>query len=288
MIGRLAIALMWLLHGLPLAWQGALGSLLGGIVRRVNRERRHVTDTNLRLCFPALGDAQRQALARRHFALFGRSAVERGILWWAPAARIRRLVRVEGLEHLDALRGTPAILLAPHFVGLDMGWTRLCLERDMVTMYARLKSPAFDRAFLAGRRRFGDQRLFSRQEGLRPLLAELRAGRPCYYLPDMDYGARDAAFVPFFGVPAATVTALSRLARIAGARVLPVVTRREAGGYVTVIGAPWENFPSGDDAADAARMNAEIERAIVAGDAAQYLWSHKRFKTRPPGEKAVY
>lgn len=288
MLTRLGLALIWLLHFLPLERLAPLGEAFGRLLYAFGRERRHIALTNLRLCYPQLGAAEREQLARAHFRAFGRSFLERGLLWWSPPEEIRRIVRIEGLERVRALAGKPVILFVPHFVGLDMGWTRLCLERDMVTMYARLKSPAFDRAFLAGRRRFGDQRLFSRQEGLRPLLAELRAGRPCYYLPDMDYGARDAAFVPFFGVPAATVTALSRLARIAGARVLPVVTRREAGGYVTVIGAPWENFPSGDDAADAARMNAEIERAIVAGDAAQYLWSHKRFKTRPPGEKAVY
>ncbi|MCK9283899.1 MAG: lipid A biosynthesis acyltransferase [Rhodocyclaceae bacterium] len=287
-MARLGIGLMWLLHWLPLPLQGLVGSLLGRLLLVVNKERRRITRTNLRLCFPALNEAAQKALLRRHFAVFAQSALERGILWWASAARIRRLVRLEGMEHLDALRGTPVILLAPHFVGLDMGWSRLCLERDMVTMYARVKSPAFNRRVRAGRRRFGRQRLVSRQEGLRQVIAELRAGVPFYYLPDMDYGARDAVFAPFFGVQAATLTAVARLAKLSGAKVLPVVTHRAARGYVTNIGAPWQNFPSGDTEADAARMNGEIERAIVAADAAQYLWSHKRFKTRPPGEKAVY
>ncbi len=288
MMARTGVFLMWLLHWLPFPVQGLVGSVLGRLLLAANKERRRITRTNLRRCFPALDEAQQLALLRRHFVAFAQSALERGVLWWASAERIRRLVRLEGLEHLSALRGTPVILLAPHFVGLDMGWSRLCLEGNMVTMYARVKSPIFNRRVRAGRRRFGAQHLVSRQDGLRQIVTDLRAGVPFYYLPDMDYGARDAVFAPFFGMQAATLTAVARLAKLTGAKVLPVVTRREASGYVTRIGKPWENFPGSDAVADARRMNAEIESAILAGDPSQYLWSHKRFKTRPPGEKTVY
>lgn len=288
---RLGIALLWVLHWLPFPLIGAVGSLFGRLLWAANRERRHTTLTNLRLCFPDLTEDRRLALAKRHFILFAQAVIERNLLWWAGPVRLKRLVRVEGLEHLQALAGQPVILLAPHFVGLDMGWTRLTQAVDMVTMYARLKNEIFDRLIRKGRVRFGRQTLFSRQDGLKPALADMRQGKPFYYLPDLDYGAQDALFVPFFGVPAATLSTLPRLARIGKAAVLLVVTRRTPKGYLTRIEAPWPDFPSGDLAADTRRMNEAIETAILAeGEAgiAQYFWSHKRFKTRPSGEKGVY
>lgn len=286
--GRCGLALIWLLHWLPLSWQDRLGRLLGAALWLMNRERRQATLINLRLCLPELDERTRRHLARRHFGRFAATALERGMLWWSAAARLRRLIRVEGLERLAELRGQPVILLAPHFVGLDMGWARLCMELDMVTMYARVKNPHFDAAIRRGRTRFGHQTLLSRQEGLRRVVAEIRAGKPFYYLPDLDYGARDAVFAPFFGVPAATITGLSRLARLTGAAVVPVISRRTGDGYRVSIGAAWTDHPSDDPIADAARMNAFIEAQIRTGDPAEYLWSHKRFKTRPPGEKGLY
>jgi KDO2-lipid IV(A) lauroyltransferase len=288
MMDRLTLMLMRLLARLPLGLHAWLGRLIGALLWHANRERRQTTRTNLHLCFPELPKAEREVIARRHFAHFAESVLARALLWHAPAERLKQLIRLEGLEHLQALQGRPAILLAPHFVGLDMGWTRLTLERDMVTMYAKVKQPALDAALLAGRRRFGDQVLLSRQEGLRPAIAGIRAGRPFYYLPDMDYGPRDAVFVPFCGVPCATLTALSRLAKLTGAAVLPVITRRTGDGYLTRIGPTWMDFPGADAEADARRMNQYIEAEIRSGDIAQYFWSHKRFKTRPPGEKGVY
>ena len=290
-MGRLLLALLWLLHWLPFCVLGRVGQALGWLLWVANAERRHATLTNLRLCFPALTPAAHLALARRHFVLLAQSTVERALLWWAPPARLRRLIRLEGLEHLAALDGQPVILLAPHFVGLDMGWTRLALERDMVTLYARLKNPVFDRVVRAGRLRFGAQILLSRQDGLKPTIAEIRRGKPFYYLPDLDYGAQDALFVPFFGVPAATLSSLPRLAKISAAKVLLVVTRRTPRGYVTRIDPAWADYPRGALAQDVAQMNQVIEAAISAdgeGGIAQYLWSHPRFKTRPAGEKGVY
>ena len=232
-------------------------------------------------------EAEREALARRHFAAFGRSFIERGLLWWASPTRLRRIVRVEGLQHLDAQLGRPVILLVPHFVGLDMGWTRLTLERDMVSIYANQKNLLFNAALYKGRTRFGQSVLLSRQEGTRPAIRAMKAGMPFYYLPDMDYGERDTIFVPFFGVPAATITGLSRLARMTGAVVLPVITRMEADGYVVTIGPAWADYPGESIEADTRRMNAFIEAEALKMPE-QYFWLHKRFKTRPPGEKRVY
>jgi len=285
---RLALALMWLLHWLPLPLLAAVGRLFGRLLYTLGRERRHVTLTNLRLCFPALSEAERIALARRHFEAFGRSFLERGLLWWASEQRIRRLVRVEGREHLDALIGQqPVILLVPHFVGLDMGWTRLSMEYDMSGIYANQKNLLFNAALYKGRARFGKSVMLSRQEGTRKGLRAMKAGMPFFYLPDMDFGERDTIFVPFFGFPAATITGLSRLARMAGAKVLPIIARMEAGGYVIRIEPPWEGFPGESIEADTRRMNACIEAEVLKMPE-QYFWLHKRFKTRPPGEKGVY
>ena len=289
MIARLGIGLIWLLHLLPPSTLARAGEALGMLFYRFGHERRRVCLVNLERCLPALAQAERVALAKRHFRALGRSLVERGILWWAPRERIMRLVQVSGMEHLQALSGKPVILLAPHFVGLDAGCTRLTCEIDMTGIYALQKSAALNRLLLLGRTRFGHQRAFSRQEGVRAPLASVRQGLPFYYLPDQDYGPRDAVFVPFLGVPAATITGLSRLARLTSARVVPCVTRmRPRGeGYVVTIYPAWADFPSDDAVADTRRMNAFVEDRVREMPE-QYLWTHKRFKTRPEGEPRWY
>lgn len=289
-MSRLVFALMWLVHFLPLGLQAAIGNALGSALFWLIPERRHVTRVNLAKCFPAMDPAARERLARAHFRAFTRSFIERGLLWWAPRARLERLIRIEGLEHVRALGGTPAILFVPHFVGLDAGGTRVTSELDIVAMFARQKDPRFTRLLAHGRTRFGNQRMVSRQEGVRAAIQAMRREkRPFYYLPDLDHGPRNAIFVPFFGVPAATVPGLSRIAKLADAKVLPCVTRMlpGGGGYVVRIEPPWEDFPTADVAADTRRMNAYIER-IALQMPAQYLWMHKRFKTRPPGEARLY
>jgi KDO2-lipid IV(A) lauroyltransferase len=289
-MSRLIFALMWLIHFLPLGAQAAIGNALGSLLYWLIPERRHVTRVNLAKCFPTMDPAARERLARAHFRAFTRSFVERGLLWWAPRERIERLVRLEGVEHLKALGDTPAILFVPHFVGLDAGGTRVAATMNVVAMFARQKDAHFTRLLALGRTRFGDQRMVSRQEGVRAAIRAMRRDkRPFYYLPDMDHGPKDAVFVPFFGVPAATVPGLSRIAKLAGAKVLPCVTRMLPGGqgYVATIEAPWEDFPTADVEADTRRMNAYIEKVALEMPA-QYLWMHRRFKTRPPGEARFY
>ena len=277
------------MHFLPLGLQARLGGAVGSVLFWLIPERRRVTRVNLAKCFPEMSAAGRERLARAHFRAFCRSMIERGLLWWAPRERIERLIRIEGLERVRALRGTPLILFVPHFVGMDAGYTRLCCELDMVGMYARHKDRVLSRLLWRGRTRFGDQRPVSRQEGVRPLVAGMKEGRPLYYLPDQDYGRRDAVFVPFFGVPAATITGLARMARVASARVLPCIVRMLPGGagYVIRIEAPWEHYPTDDLEADTRRMNAYIEDKVREMPE-QYLWMHKRFKTRPPGASRFY
>jgi len=289
LLTRIAVALFWTLHFLPLHVFARIGEAAGTIMYFIARERRHVCLTNLARCFPDMPSAERIALTKAHFRAFGRSVLERSILWWAPRERVERMVRIAGLERLRALKGQPVVLLAPHFVGLDAGCTRLTCEIDMAGIYSKQKNRVFNALLLSGRTRFGRQRAISRQEGIRPALAALKEGIPFYYLPDQDYGPRDAIFVPFFAASAATITGLSRLVRLTGARVLPCVTRMLPGGtgYELVCHPVWEDFPSGDDAADARRMNAFIEERVREMPE-QYFWTHKRFKTRPPGEAKWY
>ena len=286
---RLAIFLLWLLHFLPLPLLAILGHGLGILIYVFVRERRHVTLTNLRLCFPEWDERTRKRMAKRHFQAFGRALVEHGLLWWSSKERLQRLIRVEGLEHWQAAAGQPVIWLAPHFVGLDMGGTRIITEWRGASVYSHQKDPLLDRVLLRGRTRFVKPVLFSRQDGIRPVVRALREGLPLYYLPDMDLGSRDSIFVPFFGVQAATVTALPRVARLAGALVVPTVTRQLPGGagYVLKFYPGWTGFPTGDVAADARRMNAFIEERVREMPE-QYFWLHKRFKTRPPGEAKFY
>lgn len=288
---HLIIALLWLLHWLPLPLLAWAGRLLGLTLYALVKERREVTLINLGLCFPQLSPGQQSALARRHFMAFGRGIVELGLWWWASPARIRRLVRLEGGERLAALQGRPAILLVPHFVGIDAGWIRLALEHGLVAIYTRQKNRVFEAAMNGGRLRFGNCELASRQEGTRKALKAMKAGRFFHYSPDMDYGPKESVFVPFFGVPTATITGLARLAKLTGATVIPVITRMEGRGwqsrYVARVGEPWTGYPGDDEIADARRLNAFIEAELAAAPE-QYYWLHKRFKTRPPGEARYY
>jgi Kdo2-lipid IVA lauroyltransferase/acyltransferase len=284
----LGVFVLWLLHFLPMRWIGAIGASLGSLLYRFGRG--HVTRVNLALCFPGMPEDERNALGLRHFRMLGRNAVELSVMVWGTEEQLLRLVRHEGLEHLRAAaaRGLPVIVFAPHFIGLNMGGIRVAHEwPGSASIYSRQKNPVLDRLFLKARTRFGNPVLVSRQEGLRAVIRVIRSGKALYFLPDMDFGPRDAIFSPFFGVPTATITALPRLAKITGACVIPVVTRQEGEGYVARFYPPWDDYPSGDLEADVRRMNAFIEERVREMPE-QYFWAHKRFKTRPPGEPNPY
>ena len=282
----LGVLVLWLVHFLPIPWIGALGAGLGSVLYRFGRGR--VTRINLALCFPELPEAERIAMARRHFQLLGRNALELSLMVWGSEKQLMELVRIENMELLHAERGKPLIVFAPHFIGLNMGGIRVAHELPRSgSIYSRQKNPVLDRIFWRARMRFGEPVLVSRQEGLRGAIRILRSGKAFYFLPDMDFGRRDAIFTPFFGVPAATITALPRLARLSGAGVMPIVTRQEGKGYVVRIYPKWEDYPTGDIEADVRRMNAFIEDRIREMPE-QYFWAHKRFKTRPPGEPSPY
>jgi Kdo2-lipid IVA lauroyltransferase/acyltransferase len=284
---EVTLGLLVAISRLPYPVLVRIGDALGVLMWWLAVPRRRITLVNLALCFPQMPELERRRLAKQHFRWFMRSFVDRFIFWFGPPERIRSLVRLEGEAHLDALAGRPVILLAPHFVGIDGGGMRLAMEHAYVTVYGRQKNPVFDRAMYRGRTRFPGAVVLPRHRGVLAAVRHLRRGLPFYYLPDMDLGPRESVFVPFFGVPAATVTATSRLAQVTGATVLPFVTRMTDDGYVGTFHPPWHDLPVDDPVATATRINAFIEQQVLQMPA-QYLWSHKRFKTRPPGEPGFY
>ena len=283
----LAVGLLWLLHWLPLRWLRALGAGLGRLLYRFGRERRGVVLTNLRLCFPELGEAEREALARRHFVAFAQSALDRSLGWWAPQDRLERIIRIRGIEHLTERGDRPTIMLCPHFVGLDAGATRISMYLTACSVFSQQKNPLFNRLLYHGRTRFNPALLLSRKEGMRKIVKSMKDGYPFYYLPDMDFGRKESIFVPFFGVPAATIPALSRLVRLTGAQVVPCIARMVPDGYEVEVMPPWDNFPGDSVEADTEFMNRFIENQVLRMPE-QYYWVHRRFKTRPPGEQKVY
>lgn len=264
--------------------------ILGRLAFRFSAHRRDIALTNLRLCFPQWSEAQRMRVARRHFQFYARAFVERFAVWFGSPQRIRRMVTLRGLEHLQAADGRPVIVLAPHFLGLDAGGLRFQLERRFVSMYSNQSNPLLNAWTLRGRMRFNDPVIVPRQHGVRTLVTWLKRGLPLYFLPDMDFGPRDAVFAPFFGVPAATVTSVVRLSRALDAVVVPLVTEMTPGGYEARFYPGWRH--PDDDAIETIaqgveKMNRFIEARILERPE-QYLWTHRRFKSRPPGAAPVY
>lgn len=288
---RVFFAFLWCFHWLPLPVQAVCGWMLAQLLYLAVVPRRRVVLTNLRLCFPEKSEAERRRLARRIVVAVTRSMLERGVIWWASESRIRKLVELRGVEKIRALHaeGRAVVMLVPHFVGLDMAGSRMAMEMDCVSMYSAQNNKVLENMLLHGRLRFGKQELLSRQDGIRGAVRALKAGRPFYYLPDLDFGPKESVFVPFFGVQTATVPGLPRIARLANAVVVPLIVRMKpwGRGYLAEFGTPWSDFPGEDPVADTARMNAYIE-AEVRKSPEQYYWVHKRFKTRPPGEAKVY
>lgn len=280
---------MWLLHFLPLPVLGRFGTLVGKLLFVLLKKRRHITLTNLRLCMPELAEAERVTLGRQHFEAYSRSVWERAILWWAPPARLRRLIQVDPAVPLAELQAGPTILLCPHFVCLDVAGVAVMMESTLCSIYAQQKNQAFDDVLRKGRTRFRPITLVSRREGVKPIIRAMRDKVPYFMLPDMDFGSKDAEFVPFFGIPAATLTAPGRIAAATGAKVIPVVATFLPGyrGWKVSFYPAWDDYPGEDMAAAARRMNAFIEERVREAPA-EYFWTHKRFKTRPPGQASLY
>lgn len=292
LIGRLSAKLWIALINATSDWsQGArtrLAGLIGDLLWWVVLPRRRITLTNLRLCFPALSEQQRLQIARPCFRNIARSGLDRSVLSKCDQSSVEKYVKVQGIEHLQAAAGRPLILIAPHFVGLDAGGIRFATLQRAISIYSRQTNAVWDEWLFKARQRFNDPVLVARQGAdMRAVMRNVRNGLPLYYLPDMDLGAANSIFVPFFGVPAATIPMVARIARIIGAQVMMAVTEMTDDGYVLHLEPPWSDFPGESIEADTARMNREIERWVLRMPD-QYLWTHRRFKTRPAGLPSFY
>lgn len=286
---RAGLGLLWLASRLPYRAQMGMGRRLGRSMMRFGRRRREIARTNLRICFPTLEDAEREVLLERHFESLGMGFMETALSWWGDEAKLRAMTRLEGREHLDEAlaHGRGVLLVAAHFTTLEIGARLLALAVPLHPMYRPHKNPVFERVQAASRSRHSAGAIA--RNDIRATVRTLRGNACVWYAPDQDFGRRQSVFVPFFGVPASTLTATSRLARMSGAQVVPMTQQRLPGGagYRVLLEPALTGFPSGDDAEDARRLNAVFEK-WVRENPADYLWVHRRFKTRPEGEPPLY
>ncbi len=287
----LGLGLLWLVVQLPYRVQLALGRGLGALMYRTAGARPAIAARNLELCFPQMSAAERERLLRENFASTGIAFFEMAMSWWWPKSRLARLAHIEGLEHLQQAQqeGQGVILMALHFTTLEIGAALLGQHHTIDGMYREHKNPLFDYVQRRGRERHNPDATAIEREDIRAMLKVLRAGRAIWYAPDQDYGRKQSIFVPLFGVSAATVTATTKFARLGKARVVPFTQERlvDGSGYRLVIHPPLSDFPGESEEADCLRINQWIERA-VSQHPEQYLWAHRRFKTRPEGEPRLY
>lgn len=285
-----ALGVVRLIVWLPIRLQLALGERLGLALGRVAKRRREVVRTNLRLCFPQMPEAERESLVDRHFAALGRGVFETALAWFASDARLYPHCEVEGREHLQAALagGQGLLLLTGHFSTLEIG-ARLVVALAGLpfhAMYRPYDNAVMDWCMHRWRERRSGLPALPRDD-LRRLVRALREGRAIWYAPDQTLDPRHSVFAPFFGQPAPTVTATSRLARLGRAAVLPYMPRRTADGWRIRFFPMLEAFPGADEQIDARRVNEAIEAGVRLA-MPEYFWVHKRFKRRPPGAPAVY
>jgi KDO2-lipid IV(A) lauroyltransferase len=287
----LGLGLFWLIARLPYAWLLRLGRGLGALTYRLAGSRRRIARRNLELCFPELSAAERERLLKENFASMGIAFFEMAISWWWPRQRLARLAHIEGLEHLQRAQaeGRGVILMALHFTTLEIGAALLGQRQTIDGMYREHINPVFDYVQRRGRERHNADATAIERDDIRAMLKVLRAGRAIWYAPDQDYGRKQSLFVPLFGIPAATVTATTKFARLGKALVMPFVQSRlaDGSGYRLTIYPPLEDFPGESEEADCLRINRWIEQA-VRQHPEQYLWAHRRFKSRPNGEPSLY
>ncbi|MCL8299565.1 lipid A biosynthesis lauroyl acyltransferase [Pseudomonas mosselii] len=287
----LGLGLLWLVAQLPYRALLGLGRALGAVMYRVAGERRRIAARNLELCFPELSGDERQYLLKENFASTGIAFFEMAMSWWWPKARLARLAHIEGIEHLQAAQreGEGAILMAVHFTTLEIGAALLGQAHTIDGMYREHGNPVFDFVQRRGRERHNLDSLAVERDDVRGMLKLLRKGRAIWYAPDQDYGIKQSIFVPLFGIPAATVTATTKFARLGKARVVPFTQRRleDGSGYRLVVHPPLADFPGETEEADCLRINQWVE-GVLRECPEQYLWAHRRFKSRPEGEPRLY
>lgn len=284
----LGLGVMWCIAQLPYSAQLRLGRFFGRVLNLVPSRRRRIAKVNIRLCLPELSARERDALLRKHLDALGMGFVETAMSWFAPTENVRALVQMEGLDHVRTAlqQGRGALLLAGHFTTMELMARVLALHVPLHVVYRQHKNPLYQHML---ERVHGTHAAIIAHTDLRAVYRALQRNGPLWYSPDQNYAGKLSAFAPFFGVPAATITATARIAAATGAPVIPIRMQRLPGvqGYRITCEPPLQDFPGGDVLRDAARINAVIEaHARLAPE--QYLWVHRRFKTRPPGEADVY
>jgi lipid A biosynthesis lauroyl/palmitoleoyl acyltransferase len=286
----LLVAVLRVMVVLPLPVTHAIGRWLGRLYYHNNEKRRRIAHINVRLCFPEMSSDEQEKLVWQHFEAYGANVFDFAMVWWASLKRIRRLTRFHGLDtYLELIEsGCNVVLVTGHLVTVDLSAHIMSQFRPGVTMMKPLKNPLLNWLISRGRHRHGNL-LYERSQGLRPLVRHVRRGRPCYFLPDEDFGAQAAVFAPYFGIQSWTVTSLATLARLGNATVVPVFTHSlpSGQGYEVYIGPVMENFPTGDSVADATAMNRVLEEGVRKMPE-MYAWTFKLFKTRPQGEENPY
>ena len=288
---KLAFFFLKICAKLPYRIRYGIAVILGWLAYYLVSPRRKVGETNLRLCFPEKDEAWRCHLLKQHFRHMALMILDYGICWYGSDQQLKNAVRYQDKHYLDdALNnGEKVILLYPHFTCLEMGVGALNQDVPFISIYSHQKNKELDEQLLRGRQRFNNTFLIGRTESLRTIIKQIKiSDAPFLYLPDQDFGAKDSVFAPFFGVPTATITGLSRIAKLTQASVIPMIPKRQPDGSIIMQFYPkWLDFPSQDLLADATRMNQFIEQRIREVPE-QYYWLHKRFKTRPEGEPSVY
>jgi KDO2-lipid IV(A) lauroyltransferase len=281
--------LLRLVSLLPYRTEILIGRLIGRFVYLVSSSRRKIVDTNLERCFPKKSQAERDRIKFEFYQNIGISLIEMAMCWWWKADKLRALVEIKGRENLDAVlaSGRGAILLSGHYTSLEIGARLLTLLVPLQAMYRTQRNEMFD-SFLYTKRSSYLESVVSRKD-TRKLIKGIKNQIPTWYAPDQDFKRERNVFAPFMGIPAATISASSRLAQSSGAAMLPYYPERkkDGSGYILRIDAPLEDFPSGDEFEDASTINLSIEK-YVRQFPENYMWLHQRFKTRPPGEAPFY
>ena len=280
---------MWLIAKLPFRVQMAMGSLTGFFMYHVFRHRRHIAEVNLQLCFPEKSDEERQRILRQQFDAVGKGSIETALAWWSSDAHLNKVHSIEGMEHLEAAlaQGKGVILLCAHFTTLEIGARIIAMHTPLTAMYREHKNPLYEHIMRHHRKvHFHDA---IPRTDVRSAVKGLKQNLSMWYAPDQDYGRKHSVFAPFCGIPAASITATARFAKLGGSPVVPYFHERKAdgSGYLMHLYPALENFPTGDDLADATRINKVIEDEVRKYPE-QYLWVHRRFKTRPEGEDRPY
>jgi len=273
---------------LPIRIQLLMAKLMAALIKPAMKKRRAIAKRNIELCFPELSEEQRLQLLEKNQENMGMMMIETALCWWASDAQLKKRVTFEGIEHIEAAleKGKGIILLTGHFTSMEVGGRLIMLKQPCYIMFRELKNPLFNAVMMRSRTRVSEGIVM--QQDPRGMVKALRKNKVVWYAPDQDLGKRQSVYAKFFDVQASTIIATARLAKMSGAAVIPYSPRRDENGHYTLsIGAPLTDFPTGDDLADAQRVNDIIEHEIRQSPE-QYLWAHRRFKTQPEGKGLLY